>query len=129
DPYYAIPQRQLSSHIFRGPLRRSSLRALGAYANIFAIESFMDELAEKAGMEPIAFRLQHLNDSRASDCLRLLQKKIPVVDRGTGQGVGVAFARYKNTAAYCAVAVLVRMDASGENVRIDRAWSVVDAGE
>ena len=129
EPYYHIPQLQLSSHLFRGPLRRSSLRALGAYANVFAIESFMDELAEKAGMEPIAFRLLHLNDTRASDCLRMLQKKIPVVERDESQGIGIAFARYKNTAAYCAVAIQVRMDTTGEDVQVIQAWCVVDTGE
>ena len=47
------------------PLRVSALRTLGAYANIFAIESFMDELAAEAGVDPVEFRLRHLSDPRA----------------------------------------------------------------
>lgn len=129
DPYYHIPQQQLSSHVFRGPLRRSSLRALGAYANVFAIESFMDELAVKAGVDPIAFRLMHLNDVRATECLRVLQNKIPPTTASEGLGTGVAFARYKNAAAYCAVAIQIRMDASGTDLQVIRAWAVVDTGE
>ena len=55
DPYYSIPQIQVVAHYFDGPLRVSSLRSLGAYANIFAVESFMDELAEKSRPECLGF--------------------------------------------------------------------------
>ena len=60
EPYYSIPNQQVDAHFFKGPLRVSALRSLGAYANIFATESFMDELAEKAGKDPYEFRLMHL---------------------------------------------------------------------
>ncbi len=49
------------------PLRVSAMRGLGAYANVFSIESFMDELAAAAGADPVAFRLAHLKDPRARD--------------------------------------------------------------
>ncbi|MBS0001077.1 MAG: molybdopterin-dependent oxidoreductase [Cyclobacteriaceae bacterium] len=60
-PYYALPNIKITGHNFKGPLRVSALRGLGGYANIFAIESFMDELAEKAGRDPLDFRLMHLD--------------------------------------------------------------------
>src|SRR3546814_24139 len=50
DPIYAFPDRRLVKHLVRDlPLRTSALRTLGAYANVFAIESFMAALAEAAG--------------------------------------------------------------------------------
>ncbi len=57
---YSIPNQQVSTQILTGPLRTSALRSLGAYANIFAIESFMDELAEKGRKDAFTFRIQHL---------------------------------------------------------------------
>ncbi|WP_162304874.1 xanthine dehydrogenase family protein molybdopterin-binding subunit [Sphingobacterium olei] len=129
EPYYIIPHMHLRSHIFRGPLRRSSLRGLGAYANVFAIEAFMDELAEKAAADPIEFRLNHLRDSRATDCLRMLQREVRKVNCHDGEGIGVAFARYKNAAAYCAIAAHVSVDSRKGNVTVHKLWAVVDAGE
>ena len=76
DPYYDIPQMQILAHYFDGPLRVSSLRSLGAFGNIFAIESFMDELAEKAGQDSLAFRLIHQQDQRAKEVLLAIQENI-----------------------------------------------------
>ncbi len=56
-------------------MRVSALRTLGAYANVFAIESFMDELAAAAGVDPVAFRLAHLKDPRARAVIEAAAKK------------------------------------------------------
>jgi len=150
EPYYAIPNQRIEAHIFKGPLRASSLRSLGAYANIFAIESFMDELAEKAGKDPYEFRLLHLEDERAKDVIRKLESLTLGQDgRVPGKpsqeqdgpnprkqsqesvltGMGMAFSRYKNGAAYCAVAVQVTVDAKSGAVQVLKMWAAVDAGE
>lgn len=127
-PCYETESLQVRSHIFHGPLRTSALRGLGAYANIFAIESFMDELAEKAGKDPVAFRLEHLADPRAKECLERLRKKTKSTDTPGGTGMGYAFSRYKNDATYCAVAALISMDLK-KGLRVEKMWAVVDAGE
>lgn len=68
NPPYTIPNKQVLWHFVpEMPLRVSALRALGAYANVFSIECFMDELAKAAGADPVEFRLRHLEDPRARD--------------------------------------------------------------
>ena len=65
-PGYDIPDLEVVRHrLLTMPIRTSSLRSLGAFLNVFAIESFMDELAECAGADPVEFRLAHLTDPRA----------------------------------------------------------------
>src|SRR5208282_367346 len=110
------------------PVRTSSLRGLGATLNVFAIESFMDELAERAGQDPVAYRLSILSDTRARAVVEHVarisswQSGLP---SGTGRGRGIGFARYKNMAAYAAVVAEAEVAAS---VRLNRVWCAADAG-
>ena len=78
EPIYDFPQKHLVKHLVaESPLRTSSLRSLGAFANVFAIESFMDELASAAGQDPFDFRLAHLSDPRARAVLEALRENAP----------------------------------------------------
>ena len=67
--------------------------------NVFSIESFMDELAQVADIDPVEFRLRHLQDARARDVVQLAAEKFGW-SRGAklpkGKGQGFAFAKYKN---------------------------------
>ena len=126
EPYYTIPNQQINSYYFKGPLRVSALRSLGAFANIFALESFMDELAEKAGKDPFTFRLMHLGDERAKAVVVKLRDMVKDQAVADNTGLGIAFSRYKNSAAYCAVAALVTTSPS---IRVLKMWSAIDAGE
>jgi hypothetical protein len=78
------------------PLRVSALRALGAYMNVFSIESFMGELARSARADPVEFRLRHLQDERAREVIRLAAARFDWTgyQRRPGRGRGFAFARY-----------------------------------
>jgi nicotinate dehydrogenase subunit B len=111
---YQLPNQRVAAHRVQAlPLRASSLRGLGAYANIFAIESFMDELAERAGADPLAFRLQHLQDPRARAVLeRAAQEagwQAGQASDGT-RGRGLAVAQYGNHHGYFGVVVDLRVD-------------------
>jgi CO/xanthine dehydrogenase Mo-binding subunit len=129
-PIYDFPDQRVTNHLIReAPLRTSSLRSLGAHANVFAIESFMDELAHAAGADPVAFRLQHLRDPRGRAVIEAVARKAGWRSRERGEparGRGIGFARYKNLGCY--VAVIVEIEAENE-VRVKRAFAAVDAGE
>jgi CO/xanthine dehydrogenase Mo-binding subunit len=112
------------------PVRTSALRTLGAYANVFALESFIDETALAAGVDPVEFRLRHLQNPRARAVIELAAQKAGWKPNTKGDGThgrGIAFAQYKNLAAYCAVVADVTVDRNG-NVKVTRAVSAVDAG-
>ena len=99
--------------------------------NVFSIESFMDELAAAAGTDPVAFRLKHLDDARAREGVAAAAEKFgwSTYRRQPGRGRGFAFARYKNLAAYCAIAAEVDVDRSSGRARLVRAVAAVDSGQ
>lgn len=129
DPYYGIPNITVNAHYYDGPFRTSSLRSLGSFTNIFAIESFMDTLAEKAGQDPLEFRLNHLEDERAIAVIQKVQALTSTQNNEDGKGIGYAFMRYKNTDAYIAVAAKVTVDKNKGNVGLIKMWAAVDVGE
>jgi len=130
DPLYDFPSPRLVKNLVRDmPLRTSSLRTLGAYANVFAIESFMDELAAAAGTDPAEFRLSHLSDERARDVLRAVADRLwDGTDKPAGAGRGIGFARYKNAKTYAAVGIELSVTEAAE-VRLLRAVAAADAGQ
>jgi nicotinate dehydrogenase subunit B len=129
-PAYDIPDLGVTRHrLLTMPLRTSSLRSLGAFLNVFAIESFMDELAQAAGADPVEFRLAHLSDPRAR---RVIEESAAMSGwaahprgAGNGTGFGLAFARYKGVAGYCAAVAEVAADTS---ISLRRLWLAVDVG-
>ncbi|OBI22015.1 hypothetical protein A5712_13960 [Mycobacterium sp. E2327] len=127
-PGYDFPSYRVINHLSTEmPLRTSALRSLGAFVNVFAAESFMDELAAAAGRDPVEFRLAHLSDPRGRAVLRAAAARAGW-DEWTPRdalGRGIGYARYKNSAAYCAVVAEVE---AVEEVRVRRLVIAVDAG-
>jgi CO/xanthine dehydrogenase Mo-binding subunit len=118
-------------------LRISALRGLGSPQNTFANESFMDELAAQAKMDPIAFRLKHLKDERAVAVLEEVAKLAkwdarPSPQRGGGAGSlsgrGVGFVQYDNYSTYVAVVVRVAIDRVSGKVRVPYVAVAHDCG-
>jgi nicotinate dehydrogenase subunit B len=132
-PLYTLPSARIVHHFLPDmPVRVSALRSLGAQMNIFAIESFMDELALTTGADPVAFRLTHLVDPRARDVVTAAADEFRWDARPqpeSGHGCGFAFARYKNLAAYCAVAMQVHVDHETGKARVLRVAAAVDTGQ
>jgi nicotinate dehydrogenase subunit B len=129
-PLYDFPNQKVTNHLIRqSPLRTSALRALGGHANAYAIECFIDELAEAAGADPVEFRLRHLKDARAKAVIEKVAQmaKWKPNEKGDGErGRGIGFARYKNLAAYVAVIAEVHI---AEDVRVTKLWGAVDVGQ
>jgi CO/xanthine dehydrogenase Mo-binding subunit len=135
-PPYTLPALEVINHrVMDMPMRVSALRALGAHVNVFAAESFMDEVAFAAGQDPLALRLAYLQDPRARAVLQHAAAESNWTQRDAAKnvasstegewGLGLAFARYKNTGAYCAVVAEVVV---AERVHLKRLWVVADVG-
>lgn len=132
NPLYTSPNKRILWHFIPDmPLRVSAMRALGAYANVFALESAMDELARLAEADPVAFRLAHLEDERARAVVQMAAERFgwETAKLGPGSGKGFAFARYKNLAAYLAVAVEVEVERETGRTRLVRAVAAIDSGQ
>ncbi|MFZ5677289.1 MAG: molybdopterin cofactor-binding domain-containing protein [Pseudomonadota bacterium] len=131
DPLYVIANKKVQWHFLPDmPLRVSALRALGAYANVFALESSIDELALLAKADPVEFRLKHLEDPRARAVVRLAADRFGwAQDMAPLHGKGFGFARYKNMAAYLALAVEVEIERETGRVRVTRAVAAIDSGQ
>ena len=131
-PLYAFDNMEVTKHLVTDvPIRVSALRGLGAYANVFAIESFMDELALRAGTDPLDYRLRHLEDERAIALLKRLAELSGWYERmpaSSDDGWGLGFARFKNLSSYVGVVMRVAVDASSGRIRLKHASAVCDAG-
>jgi CO/xanthine dehydrogenase Mo-binding subunit len=114
------------------PIRVSALRSLGAMANAFANESFMDELAYAAELDPAQFRLNHLDDARASAVIQAAANQIGwqphCAPNNSGTGQGIAFSRYENTEAYVATAAEVSVDGATGKITLNRIVVAHDCG-
>lgn len=131
-PLYTFPNVRVTHHFLPDmPLRVSALRSLGASMNVFSIESFMDELARASGADPVEYRRHHLSDARALEVVRVAAERFgwshwkPAPMRGRGFG----FARYKNLAAYAAIACEVEVRPDSGELKIRRVVAAVDSGE
>jgi CO/xanthine dehydrogenase Mo-binding subunit len=125
-PAYAIDAMEVQLEVRPGEVRTGALRSLAAAPNVFAIESFMDELAELSGQDPLAFRLRHIADPRLERVLELVRERSAWDARGRdGRALGVACAIYHGT--YVAQVAHVRAEPDGA-LRIEQVWCAVDAG-
>ena len=132
-PIYKFPNAKVVHRFIPAmPVRVSAMRALGAYHNVFSIESFMTELAEIAGIDPVEFRLNHLEDKRGREVIEKAAKEFgwqKAQKAPPDRGYGFAFARYKSLAAYCAIATEVEVDRESGRPRLVRAVAAVDSGQ
>ncbi len=124
---YRLGAADVTLHVVPAVVRTGPFRSLAAAPNVFAIESFMDELAHASGQDPIAFRLRHVDDDRLRGVLEVARDASGWTGRTRepGRGFGVACAIYNRT--YVAVIADVQVAPDGR-VGLNRVWCAVDAG-
>ena len=137
---YAFPvqtaQRVAVHYVPDSFLRVSSFRSLGGSMNTFANESFIDELAAAAGVDPVEYRLRYLADPRERTVLIAAAEKAGWVPRPSprsndtepAEGRGVAFARYENDQAIAACIAEVQVEKNTGAVRVKRIVLAHDCG-
>ena len=133
NPLYVFPNMDVRYHFVpQMPLRVSALRSLGAHLNVFSLESMLDELALAADVDPLAFRLAHMQDERARAVMQEAARRFGWAGRPRGdgrRGFGMAFARYKNIGAYCALAMEIEVERETGAIAIHRVQAAIDAGQ
>jgi nicotinate dehydrogenase subunit B len=120
------------------PLQLSNLRAPGKIANVFAVESFTDEIAAAGGFDPLAFRLARLSDPRAIEALTRTARAFgwqprpspnPLAKSGTELvGRGLSYMRYKQAENYVAMAMEVVVDPASGRIAVRRVTCAHDCG-
>jgi nicotinate dehydrogenase subunit B len=137
-PIYTAPQQRVTTHYHeKMPIRTSALRTLGGFFNAVCAEMFIDELASKAALDPVSFRLKNVKDERFVAVLKRaveLSGWTPApVHAGKPltremRGFGVGLSRYKNQDCYVAVVAEVVVDTTRGAVKVVRLWSATDTG-
>ena len=129
DPLYDFGENRLVKNLVHNlPLRTSALRTLGAFSNVIALECFLNELAKTKNIDPFEIRINHLRDERAINVIKNLKDLMTKDIQNKDFYRGIGFSRYKNSAAFCAVGVELKVN-DDLNIKLINAWISVDAGE
>ena len=139
DPPYTMPNVNAVVHwIPDAPLRTSAIRAPGKVANTFAVESFLDEIAALARVDPVEFRLRRLTNPRGLEVLRRLTARMgwqprpspcPVDPKAAVlTGRGIAYIHYKHEETLVAMGMEVAVERATGRIRVTRVVCAQDCG-
>jgi len=125
-PYFeTIKNISFADVPFQTPVPTMFWRSVYASTNGFAYESFVNELAHKAGKDPLAFRRQYLKEERAAKLIDKIEEVSGWRNKGKTKGFGIAITECFGTT----VAQVVKVSKKkGEKLKIDQVWAVVDCG-
>ena len=137
---YAVPNISVKTkHIEKAFFRSAHLRSPGRIENTFANESFMDELAVEAKVDPAEFRLKHIKDPRAVAVIKAAMKRANWQTRLAGvsnnaqadiaKGRGISYVRYNNTTTYVAAVAEVEVNRKTGEVKVSRVCVGHDCGQ
>lgn len=139
DPSYAADSMQVIAHWLKdAPLRTAPIRSPGKPANCFAVESFVDELAAAAGIDPVEFRLRGLKDPRAievikrtAELMKWQARTSPAADQSAAvaRGRGISFVHYKHNETYVGMGMEVAVDRATGRIKVERVTCSHDCGQ
>lgn len=130
DTPYRVARNRCRSVSSDSPLRQGSYRTLAATGNNFARECFMDELAVAAGLDPLDFRLKHLENPRLravlEEAARRFNWRERVKQKNPDVGVGLACGTEK--ASYVAACAEIVIERPANRIRVSRVCEVFECG-
>ena len=139
DPPYSAESIQVVAHWLKdAPLRPAPIRSPGKPANCFAVESFVDELAAAAGVDPVEFRLRGLKDPRAIEVVKktaamMKWQSQPYQLAGTNaaiaRGRGISFVHYKHSETYVGMGMDVAVERASGRITVERVACAHDCGQ
>lgn len=126
-PAYELPDRTIEGVLQTTGMRTNPLRGIGFTANSFATEVFIDELAVKAGVDPVTFRLRLLKNSpRARHVIEETAKMADWQRKRPGRGLGVAYVSYSGT--QIAGIAEISVDKQSGAIKVHEFWCTIDCG-
>src|SRR5664279_4203293 len=139
DPPYAADHIQVIVHWLKeAPLRPAPLRSPGKPANCFAVESFTDELAAAAGIDPIEFRLRGLKNPRGIELIKRVATMMkwqtrpsPGADTNAAvaRGRGMSYVHYKHSETFVAMGIEVAVERASGKIKVERVVCAHDCGQ
>lgn len=124
---YEIADRVSEGVLVHTGMRTNPLRGIGFTANSFATEVFIDELAAKAGVDPVEFRLRLLkNDARGRHVIEETAKMAEWKRKRAGHGLGIAYVNYSGTEI--AGIADVTVDKASGAIKVHNFWCTIDCG-
>jgi CO/xanthine dehydrogenase Mo-binding subunit len=139
DPPYATDNVQVLVHWLKDtPLRPAPIRSPGKPANCFAVESFADELAAAAGVDPVEFRLRGLQNPRGVEVIKRAAALMnwqarpspgPTPSAALARGRGFAYVHYKHSESHVAMGMEVAVERSSGRIKVERVACAFDCGQ
>ncbi len=124
---YEIADRVAEGVLVHTGMRTNPLRGIGFTANSFATEVFIDELAAKAGVDPVEFRLRMLKkDPRGRHVIEEAAKMAEWHRKRPGHGLGIAYVNYSGTEI--AGIADVTVDKTSGAIKVHNFWCAIDCG-
>jgi isoquinoline 1-oxidoreductase beta subunit len=127
-PYYGVPNQQIELRGISHGVQVKHWRAVAHVFNVFAIESFIDQLAVDAGVDPIQFRIERMAATpKARKCFETVAKmcdwKTP---RQAGRAIGVSIT--ERSGSLGAGAVEISLNRQTGKIKVHKVWVAVDGG-
>jgi isoquinoline 1-oxidoreductase subunit beta len=127
-PYYQVPNQFIESRGVSHGIRLKHWRAVGHVFNVYAIESFVDEMAAAEGIDPLVFRFERMNITPRARAV--FEKAAQMADwkapRPQGHALGISIS--ERSGSLGAGVAEISVDRASGRIRVHRTWLAVDGG-